>query len=208
MLADRVASLVLAKFGELTNNFASAYARRKVLAGVVLTKGSSEDVEDTDTQVICVTTGTKCINGEYMSNSGMALNDCHAEVVARRCLRRFLLKQLLLHLDPETALESIFEVRPAELGTGFKIKDGYQFHLYISTSPCGDARIFAPHEMNSGDGENGSGTANGTNTGDRHPNRKARGQLRTNYTSEIKRWNTDLGWSATGRETLNYVLFR
>ena len=181
VLADRVASLVLAKFGELTNNFASPYARRKVLAGVVLTKGSSEDVEDT--QVICVTTGTKCINGEYMSNTGMALNDCHAEVVARRCLRRYLLKQLLLHLDPETAHESIFEVRPPEPGPGFKVKDGYQFHLYISTSPCGDARIFAPHEMNSGEGENGSGSTNGTNSADRHPNRKARGQLRTKIES-------------------------
>ena len=181
VLADRVASLVLAKFGELTNNFASPYARRKVLAGVVLTKGSSEDVEDT--QVICVTTGTKCINGEYMSNTGMALNDCHAEVVARRCLRRYLLKQLLLHLDPETAHESIFEVRPPELGPGFKVKDGYQFHLYISTSPCGDARIFAPHEMNSGEGENGSGSTNGANSADRHPNRKARGQLRTKIES-------------------------
>lgn len=24
--------------------------------------------------------------------------------------------------------------------------DNVQFHLYISTSPCGDARIFSPHE--------------------------------------------------------------
>lgn len=29
---------------------------------------------------------------------------------------------------------------------GFQLKENVQFHLYISTSPCGDARIFSPHE--------------------------------------------------------------
>lgn len=29
---------------------------------------------------------------------------------------------------------------------GLKLRDSVQFHLYISTSPCGDARIFSPHE--------------------------------------------------------------
>ena len=47
-----------------------------------------------EAQVICVSTGTKCINGEYMSDRGLALNDCHAEIVARRSLIRFLYSQL------------------------------------------------------------------------------------------------------------------
>ena len=172
VLADQVAKLVQNKFSELTNGFTSPYARRKVLAGVVMTTG--DDVESA--QVVCVSTGTKCINGEYMSDSGLVLNDCHAEVIARRCLRRYLYTQLELHVaNPATsqskAAESIFEPRP-DLA-GYKLKDGVRFHLYISTSPCGDARIFAPHETGH----------EGAEGGDRHPNRKARGQLRTKIES-------------------------
>ena len=42
-LADLVAKLVLAKFGELTDNFTSQLARRKVLAGIVMTTGMAEN---------------------------------------------------------------------------------------------------------------------------------------------------------------------
>ncbi|XP_067844105.1 double-stranded RNA-specific editase 1-like isoform X2 [Heptranchias perlo] len=166
VLADAVARLVVDKFSELTDNFTSPHARRKVLAGVVMTAGS--DVREA--QVICVSTGTKCINGEYMSDRGLALNDCHAEIVARRSLIRFLYSQMECHLSNKTEdhHKSIF-VRYE--GGGFKIKDNVQFHLYISTSPCGDARIFSPHEAAVED------------QGDKHPNRKARGQLRTKIES-------------------------
>ena len=174
-LADHVSKLVLAKFSELTDQFTSPYARRKVLAGVVMT--TSDDVEDA--VVVCVSTGTKCINGEYMSDTGLALNDCHAEVITRRCLRRFFYQQLSMLTTnnqantPNNSQACIF--MPREQGKGYKLKPNIQFHLYISTSPCGDARIFSPHENN----ENHDGTGGA----DRHPNRKARGQLRTKIES-------------------------
>ncbi|XP_027016575.1 double-stranded RNA-specific editase 1a isoform X1 [Tachysurus fulvidraco] len=166
VLADAVSRLVVEKFSELTDGFISPHARRKVLAGVVMTTGP--DVKDA--QVICVSTGTKCINGEYMSDRGLALNDCHAEIIARRSLIRYLYSQLEFFLsnNPEHHQSSIFQ-RCEHLG--FQLKDGVQFHLYISTSPCGDARIFSPHEAAVED------------QGDRHPNRKARGQLRTKIES-------------------------
>lgn len=56
----------------------------------LLTAGT--DVKEA--QVICVSTGTKCINGEYMSDRGLALNDCHAEIIARRSLLRYLYMEL------------------------------------------------------------------------------------------------------------------
>ncbi|XP_066115294.1 double-stranded RNA-specific editase 1 isoform X2 [Saccopteryx bilineata] len=165
VLADAVARLVLDKFGDLTDNFSSPHARRKVLAGIVMTTGT--DVKDA--KVISVSTGTKCINGEYMSDRGLALNDCHAEIISRRSLLRFLYTQLELYLNSkDDQKKSIFQ--KSERG-GFKLKDSVQFHLYISTSPCGDARIFSPHEPILEE------------PADRHPNRKARGQLRTKIES-------------------------
>ncbi|XP_075873570.1 double-stranded RNA-specific editase 1-like isoform X1 [Nelusetta ayraudi] len=167
VLADAVSRLVVDKFSELTENFTSPHARRKVLAGVVMTTGA--DVKEAE--VICVSTGTKCINGEYMSDRGLALNDCHAEIVARRSLIRYLYSQLehFLSNHDEEQHKSIFS--RCDNRQGFQLKENVQFHLYISTSPCGDARIFSPHEAGMED------------QGDRHPNRKARGQLRTKIES-------------------------
>uniref|UniRef100_A0A3P9PYQ4 Adenosine deaminase RNA specific B1a n=1 Tax=Poecilia reticulata TaxID=8081 RepID=A0A3P9PYQ4_POERE len=167
VLADAVSRLVVEKFSELTDHFTSPHARRKVLAGVVMTAGS--DVKEA--QVVCVSTGTKCINGEYMSDRGLALNDCHAEIIARRSLIRFLYSQLEHFLSPkeEDHHKSIFTC--CDNKQGFRLNENVQFHLYISTSPCGDARIFSPHEAAVED------------QSDRHPNRKARGQLRTKIES-------------------------
>lgn len=64
--------------------------------------------------------------------------------------------------------DSIFE--SLEETKGYRVKSQYKFHLYINTAPCGDARIFAPHE------EEADQT-------DRHPNRQSRGLLRTKIES-------------------------
>ena len=33
---------------------------------------------------------------------------------------------------------------------GYKVRENVRFHLYINTAPCGDARIFSPHEESRG----------------------------------------------------------
>ncbi|KAK6971111.1 hypothetical protein BgiMline_026812, partial [Biomphalaria glabrata] len=196
VLADHVAQLVFNKFGELTNNFNSTFAKRKVLASIVMTSSNDGDPG----QVICLGTGTKCINGEYLSAEGKGVNDCHAEVICRRLLIRYLYNQLALHLNPATADQSILVQRQEG---GYQLKEGIKFHLYISTAPCGDARIFSPHERSSKEQkeaesseistDNSSGGASSgedpqtkdthQNGLDKHPNRRARGLLRTKIES-------------------------
>ncbi|XP_042858239.1 double-stranded RNA-specific editase Adar-like isoform X3 [Penaeus japonicus] len=165
-LADNIAKMVCDKFLELTSGNPTL-AKRKVLAGIVMT--NEENLEDM--KVISVATGTKCINGEHLSLKGQCINDCHAEVVARRCLVHFLFSQLeKLAETAEKGVpeDSIFE--SLEDSKGYRVKAQYKFHLYINTAPCGDARIFAPHE------EEADQT-------DRHPNRQSRGLLRTKIES-------------------------
>lgn len=55
-----------------------------------------------------------------------------------------------------TAKDSIF-YRPSQPDQLYKLRDSIKFHLFINTAPCGDARIFSPHETEIGV--------------DKHPNR-------------------------------------
>jgi len=163
-VADNIGKLILAKYDELMVGLPQ-HSRRKVIAGIVMTK----DKDMHDMEVISVSTGTKCVNGEYMSVSGTALNDCHAEIISRRCLMEFLYSQLEQVANANGEVGDTILLK-SENG-GYKLKENLRFHLYINTAPCGDARIFSPHEALAGE------------EADRHPNRNSRGQLRTKIES-------------------------
>ena len=145
----------------------------QVLATVVMMKGScGQGMEHTDVggEVVALGTGTKCIAGDCMSDSGLAVNDTHAEVVARRSLMRFLYAQLNLVVAGQ-ADSSVLE--RANSGK-YKLKPGVSFHMYVSTAPCGDARVFSPQDR----GRQGEACAE-----DVHPNKKGRGITRVKIES-------------------------
>ena len=131
---DKVSRLVREQYDRLFDG--TTYYKRRVLAGVVMDNAGVSSV-------ICLSTGTKCINGEMMSLNGQSLNDCHAEVVVRRCLVAWLYDQL------ETAVSGQSEVleRRRGEGGGFCLRPTVTLHLFVSTAPCGDARIFSLHEQ-------------------------------------------------------------
>ena len=81
--ADQIGQLVTNKYQSLFGT--TTYSKRRVMAGVVLSK--DQDIQGTG-EVICVASGTKCINGEQLSLQGCVINDSHAEIVARRCVRK------------------------------------------------------------------------------------------------------------------------
>nr|XP_055209729.1 double-stranded RNA-specific editase B2 isoform X2 [Gorilla gorilla gorilla] len=164
--ADSISQLVTQKFREVTTDLTPMHARHKALAGIVMTKG----LDARQAQVVALSSGTKCISGEHLSDQGLVVNDCHAEVVARRAFLHFLYTQLELHLSKrrEDSERSIF-VRLKE--GGYRLQENILFHLYVSTSPCGDARLHSPYEI----------------TTDMHSSkhlvRKFRGHLRTKIES-------------------------
>ncbi|XP_027803842.1 double-stranded RNA-specific editase B2 isoform X1 [Marmota flaviventris] len=164
--ADSVSQLVTQKFRELTVGLTSVHARHKALAGIVMTKG----LDTRQAQVIVLSSGTKCISGEHISDQGLVVNDCHAEIVARRAFLHFLYAQLELHLSKrrEDSERSIF-VRLKE--GGYRLRENILFHLYVSTSPCGDARLNSPYEITT------------DLNSSKHIVRKFRGHLRTKIES-------------------------
>lgn len=61
-------------------------------------------------QVVSLATGTKCVDLDNDSDHSETLGDCHAEVMSRRALVRFLYAQLelLLWYDPQMTLKYVF----------------------------------------------------------------------------------------------------
>ena len=99
MLADRVALLADEKFNELSSGLQNTEGLKKVLAAVIMMRGSEGRgmvSQSVGGEVIALGTGTKCVSGENLSASGLCVNDCHAEVITRRSLLRFLYNQLEL----------------------------------------------------------------------------------------------------------------
>ena len=146
-LGNEVATLSEEVYSRLTSATPNADKLRKVLATVVMMKNN-------ELSLVALGTGTKCIRAHCLSKYGDAVNDCHAEVVARRAFVKYLYVQLRHYVDQR---ESIFTKTP--MSEKCMLKDGISFHLYISTAPCGDARTFG-------------------SVSDAHPNRASRGLAR------------------------------
>lgn len=137
--AKTVSNLIQQKYDTITRELPDHHQKRKVLAGILIRSSENVDVSGADDlQVLVVTSGTKCIEGDGLCNTGTVLNDCHAEVLARRAFKRFLLEQVKRYYNSETSILTKSSKAPFLL----TVKPGLSFHLYISTSPCGDARIF------------------------------------------------------------------
>uniref|UniRef100_A0A3P9LG94 Adenosine deaminase RNA specific B2 (inactive) n=1 Tax=Oryzias latipes TaxID=8090 RepID=A0A3P9LG94_ORYLA len=137
LFAESVYHLVRDKYAQLTES--SSHGRPKVLAGVVMSRG----FDISSARVVSLATGTKCLDLEDESDNGRILRDCHAEVISRRALVRFLYAQLELLLWKEDLKQSIF-VRNTD--NTFRLQEGILFHMYVSSSPCGDARLNCPYE--------------------------------------------------------------
>lgn len=149
--SDIFAGLVLEKYNELKTESKHTLPWYKMIAGIIMVQGE----EYSNAKVVALSTGTKCIDRQYIQLDGSVIIDSHAEILSRRAFLRFLYNNI------ENEEDSIFESLPDS--NKLKLRDHISFYLFVNSAPCGDCRIFA---VSGGDSE------------DRHPNRISRGLLR------------------------------
>ena len=94
--------------------------------------------------IVALGAGSKAIGGSSLSKQGDRVHDCHAEVLARRGMLRFLYAQLE-KIKNGCPHRSIFV--KSEDSDLYTVKDGVSFHLFISKPPCGDASVFGLREF-------------------------------------------------------------
>ena len=134
------------KYDELTRNRydqPNTYSKdrmRKVLASVVMERRQSRD-RNNRLCIVSLGAGSKSIGGAFLTMKGNRVHDCHAEVLARRGLVRFLYSQLEQIKNGNQSV-SIFEKK----GEVYALRKDVLFHLFISKPPCGDASVFGLHE--------------------------------------------------------------
>lgn len=133
---DLIAALSHHTFLQIAASISDKFAGRKVVACIIMKTGA-----DDSGRVVAVGTGNRCVTGQRLSMEGKAVNDSHAEIVARRSLLRFFYGQLSSYYDGNG---SIFV--PSKGSQRLLVREGVSFHLYISTAPCGDGALFTPRE--------------------------------------------------------------
>jgi tRNA-specific adenosine deaminase 1 len=99
-----------------------------------------DDDDDDDAFVVSMATGTKCASFERRGARGVVIADAHAEVLARRGARRWLGEEARAAREGR---ESAFEIVDGGGGeVKYALRRGFEFVVYCSQSPCGDASVY------------------------------------------------------------------
>lgn len=135
---DSVGALAEKKMKELFLNYPSIAQSclQHPVAMFIVKKAQYEEV-------VAVGSGDSCYFGNEMHNNGNVLFDCHAETIARRAFRRYLMQQIKLWHKEDTSHDlCIFERQPDS--AKFCLKHSVTIHLYLSKPPKGIARAPMP----------------------------------------------------------------
>ncbi|XP_017565380.1 adenosine deaminase domain-containing protein 2 [Pygocentrus nattereri] len=148
---DRVAALCSERFDKLLRECPEYHSTKSCVAAFILER----EVTDTGGQccehyeVVALGTGQNCCSG-WLCFTGSVVHDCHGIVIARRALKRYLYKQLMLFYssEPELCKRSIFQSTPTE--KLLQVKPQIYLHLYTSQTPKGAAQCILMRSQSSG----------------------------------------------------------
>ncbi|KAJ8266057.1 hypothetical protein GJAV_G00125420 [Gymnothorax javanicus] len=138
---QRMAAVCSERLDRLLQQCPEFHSCKSSFAAFVLER----EVTDTEGQtceqyeVVAMGTGKSCCSG-WLCFNGHVVNDCHAIPIARRALRRFLFKQLLLFFsdDPACRVRCIYEsTSDSHL---LQLKPKIYLHLYTNQTPKGAAQ--------------------------------------------------------------------
>lgn len=147
---ERVTEAVLSTYRTLPKK-GKPQGREVTVLAAFLISSPSEELE-----VIAMGTGTKCIGRSRLSLKGDIVNDSHAEIIARRALLRYFYFQIRylseiykkcrdnnenIQLQADDAAKVSCLDKTGFGQETFKMKQGWELHLYISQPPCGDASV-------------------------------------------------------------------
>lgn len=133
------------------NSQEKLYPRLAIAAGIIL----AENDDLVGAVPVALGSGCKCFSSPPSYLDGRVIHDSHAVVMARRALLRFLYQQANFAFQNMASIFSKFSSDGK-----LKLQDSLSFHLYISTIPCGDARVFEEAPKSSNSDNNAPQTAN------------------------------------------------
>lgn len=137
----RCAAISSCMLNMLVEHLPKYKSSKGTLAAFIVERVTEDCSNETGEQyeVVALGTGDSCYSG-WMCFDGRLLHDCHAAVIARRALQRYLFKQLLLFCSNNPAcLEKCIFCKSSE-NDFLSLKHNIFLHLYLSSVPKGAAR--------------------------------------------------------------------
>jgi hypothetical protein len=123
--ASAASSAALSRYSSLPKKGKPQGRESTVLAAFLL----SSPQDPLGPEVLSLATGTKCLGASRLGPRGDLVHDAHAEVVARRALLRLLYAEIGAGSPPSWLV-------PPRSGGRWRLRDGYQLHLYVTLLPC------------------------------------------------------------------------
>ena len=121
------------------NGQEALFAKFQIIAGFLL----CENDNIKSSVVVALGSGCTCMDSLHVCMNGHVLHDSHAVVTARRALLKFLYSQVNRAFSGHG---NIFSV----VGGKLQLHSSLSLHLFVSTIPCGDARVFEASSAPSG----------------------------------------------------------
>ena len=118
-----------------------------VLASIVVRdgRGGGGENDRARVRVVALGAGTKFMTSSSIDSDarGVRVRDCHAEVLARRALKRFLYAQIDI---ARARRGTVADARSCVLerdarSNRWSIRPDVTFHMYTSSTPCGNATV-------------------------------------------------------------------